>query len=81
MGPKWPKIRVFGTFLKKLSLVFSDFLHEVKGPSALKNGRGGFSRKNLIRHKIYVKGYKNFFYKHNLPLTKVSPNLIVITVL
>ena len=63
LGQKWPKIRVFWTFLKILSLVFSDFLYEAKGPSTLKSGRSGFSRKNLIRHKIDITVYKNFFYK------------------
>ena len=59
-------MRVFRTFLKIPSFVFSDFLHGARGPSTLQVGLSGFSRKNLIQHIWAKKGPKMKFLSREL---------------
>ena len=51
---KGPKMKFLSRELFILSLVFSDFLHEGRGPSYTQIGRSGFSRKSLILPKIGI---------------------------
>ena len=58
MGGAGGKIQLFCILFKIGSLVFSDFLHEVRGPLQLKSDRARFFGKTLIFQKMGKKGPK-----------------------
>ena len=56
---KWPKIEVFSTFLKNASLIFSDFLQEVRRDGGPSNGVCGHLPKILVFPQCHQKLPKN----------------------
>ena len=63
-GPNWTKNGHVQFFLGKGSLVFSDFLHEIRGPPRLKFDVVGFFGKILVLPKLGQKGVKCNFWPY-----------------